>query len=327
MQVQSIGISTTEAFGHKHRDKMADATAFVNLDDSQLRDLAYSLSYDKESQKKAKNKMWAAFLAMPVIDTISRGILAKNETINAEKKIVKLGETTLSTKLRATGKTAVGWLGGLAIVGLYGGVKAAINNSSEGSRDFDHDHPILSFIVDMGLILGAFALGSVGLKKLNGKFPQIRSNIASKIETLSSKIDKSKLNNKTYVEMSKKVAEFGEKHQGLAKVGKSILENSLLVGLGVSILGSIGVSRKEQKRVEHNYKELKEAQLQTAQKLTKVLGTQRDVLAQNQIILAKELEYQINKQQAHQAEHHVEHHPEPEPEPKSSKPRREVVDK
>lgn len=297
MQVNSLVNSKTD-FGHKRKDNISEAVAFVNMDNAQLRNLAYNISYDKEDQRKTQNRLLAAFLAMPVIDIVSRGILAKKEYKTPQNELIRVGNK-LSTKARAVGKTAAGWTGCLALLGAYGLIKDGINSHSDSMKDFNQEHPILSFVVDLGVLMAGLAIGKKGFDKLKSKFPETVAKLKKDTHKFFAKLDNTKISKEKMPKMAQRTADFRENHPELSKFGRAFLENSVLVGLGVGVLGSIGVANKEQKRIEKNYKKLKKIQAQTAKQLVNVLEEERTILVQNQ----KPAEKQVSKS----------HHPEPEP--------------
>lgn len=301
MQILSVGNSKT-SFGHTRKEKMAEAYEFANMDDNQVRELAYKLSYDEKEAKKNQRKVMARFNAIPLVDTIAGGLLAGG--------FLK-GSTALSTRAKAAGKRAAGWAGIIALVGAYSGVKKGLNASSEKMERFDKNHPVASFMLDLGLIFATTGALLAGGKKVLNKFPNAVSEFKQKVASVAKKIDTSKFSREKLPIIEEKLAGFAEKHPKLAKAGEKMLEQNVWIGLGLGFLAAIGLAGKENSKVNNTYKELKEAQLETAKKLTNVLGAQRDALAQNQVILKKEL--------ALHTEHH-DHHPEPEPEPKPKKP-------
>lgn len=327
MQIQAIGNSKA-AFGHSQKNKMAEAYAFANMDDSQVRDLAYKLSYDENEIQKHKRKVATMFSAIPIIDTIAGGILAKKVIFDPKaQEVIKIEKPALSTRAKVAGIVAAGWLAITGVVGAYRGVKKTLNSNSETMERFDRKHPVSSFMLDLGIIFAGMAALFAGGKKVINKFPKAQEEFVQKIESLSDKIDASRFSKKSLPKIEASFAKFAQKNPKLASAGEKLLRNNVIVGLGVALLTILHFSNKESRKVKNNYAQLKEAQLQTAKKLNKTLKVQRDVLAQNQIILKNELEYQMAKSQKEitqekefqteqYTEHHIEHHPEPDPKPK-----------
>lgn len=302
MQVQTID-SSRAGFGHTRKEKMAEAYEFANMDDNQVRELAYKLSYDEKEAKKNQRKVMAKFYTIPVVDTIAGGLLAG--------KILKESKPSLSSIVKVAGERAAVWTGIIALVGACSGVRKGLNASSEKMERFDKNHPVASFMLDFGIIFTTTVALLAGGEKIISKFPKAKEEIAQKVASIAKKIDTSKFSREKLPGIEAKLTGFAERHPKLASAAEKILKQNVWIGLGLGFLTAIGLAGKENRKVNNTYIQLKEAQLETAKKLTNVLGTQRDALAQNQVMLKKELVLHT--------EHH-DHHPEPEPEPKPKKP-------
>lgn len=303
MQTQAI-LNTKSNVSFQSKDKLGKASRFVNMDDAQLQLLAYNSSVDKEKDKKAQRKIFGLFCAMPIVDTVARGVLAENVVEafasgnNWESAAKCKFPASLSEKLYVSGRTAVSWGFALATVGLYSLVKKEIVENSPGLKHFDREHPITSFLTDVGIIMGAFVLGSKGIRKLyekaKEKYPEANKNMEQKIINTCEKIDNTALNKKVLPEISQKLATFVQKAPFLAKAGKFALANSVWILLGAALYKMVKHADGERNRVEENYRILKNAQLQTAKHLINTLSIERDVLAQDQPELAADMRRAIN---------------------------------
>lgn len=284
-------------FGKKKQDKIEQASTFINMNDSQLRYLAYVNSEDERTERKQQHSLNRTFWAMPIVDTIASGLLVRG--INGEGELSKLEETALSSRVKAVGDTAAIWALGLSAIGIYNVAKNAVVSNSPSLKRFNRDNPVMSFFVDLGIIAGSFILGLKGLGKLINnhyeKHPEKVLETEGRIANLSEKIDTSKFNTKIMPKIIDKVSKFEERFPNLSNAGKFALANSVFILLGISILKMIKFSADKQKRIEHNYNQIKAAQFETAKYLVNSLGIEDDVLKQDKSNLAKDLRREMNK--------------------------------
>lgn len=286
MQVQSIG-NTNSNTGFKSRKNLEEASAFVNMDDSQLRYYAYESSIDKKEDRKHQNSISRTLYAIPVVETLASGILAGKDA-------------ALSVRTRDAGRTALSWTVLLGAVGLYNAVKNAVVSKSPTLQQFNNDHPVAAFLTDIGFIFTGFILGSIGLLKLNNhleeKHPEQIEEGKKELEILKDEIDNTKFNTEILPKISARVAQFEEKAPKLMKVGKIALANSIWILAGVALLKSIKYTKERQEKADYNYEKLKGAQFKTAKQLVNVLSVERDVLAQNELRTAKDLRKSLTEE-------------------------------
>lgn len=254
------------------------AQAFVNLNDAQLRALAYT-DADKREDKRAGRNIAATFVAMPIVDSLASGVLAENSV--AAK--AKFGGFELKSKLKMpasmgerlfrTGGTAIGWAYALCVIGVYSGIRHLVGKHSTDVKQFDQQHPVLSFVADLGLIFAACILGTKGISKLSEKFakkcPKSAEEIGEKFGGMFEKIDKGNFNRKTLPKWVESFAKFEEKSPILAKTGKFALANSMWIFLGAAFAQMLVHSSRKQNSVEQNYYMLKTAQTDAAKQLLK----------------------------------------------------------
>lgn len=303
MQVQSA--DSTSKIGFNSRHQIERAAAFVNMDDSQLRDLAFISSYDGKHEKKQKRTMAAACVAMPIVDSLASGILVKRGQAGLNQT-GKLISEPLSTRVGATARTAGSWVVALAGIGVYTGIKRAIVKRSEGLQEFNRNHPVLSFLIDLGIIFTGL---SIGQKKL-GKFiasretkdPELVKLLENKRASIEKSLNSTKFNKKVIPAIEEGFRNFAKKAPFVANVGRFALGISPWIVLFGGLMKLSRNDKKELKRIDNKYKEIKTAQNKTAKYLSNALGVERDVLAQDQPILAFDLRNAMNRT----------HHPEPE---------------
>lgn len=293
MRIQSVeNTNSSIGFGSKKKDNVAKASAFVNMDDSQLRTIAYINATDKKTEKKQQNTITGMFYSLPIIDTIASGILVDKSNKLTKSAYKALKSSPLSTRAEAAAKTAGIWGVILVVVGLFNAFKKAIGKQSPELREYGQEHPIGSFILDIGAIFGVLALGGLALKKFA---PEKVEELKSKFKNSIDKLDDTKFNKETLPKIVKTISGFAKKAPKLAKAGRIALVNSVWIFLGASILKSISYSAQQQKKVEQNYQALKQKQFEAAKYVANTVGVERDILAQNQVELMKELRNQMNK--------------------------------
>lgn len=277
MQPQAVS-NKTQNVQFRSNINIDKAQAFVNLNDAQLRTLAYTEA-DKREDKRASRNIAATFLAMPIVDSLASGVLAENSV--AAK--ARFGEFELKSKLKMpasmgerlfkTGGTAIGWAYALGVICVYSGIRHLVGKHSTEVKQFDQQHPVLSFAADLGLIFAACILGAKGISKLSEKFakkcPKSAEEIGEKFDKMFEKIDKGNFNRKTLPKWVESFAKFEEKSPILAKTGKFALANSMWILLGAAFAQMFVHSSRKQNSVEQNYYMLKTAQTDVAKQLLK----------------------------------------------------------
>lgn len=290
MQTQAI---TTSNVNFQSKNDLQNASAFVNMSDAQLHSLAYN-SVDKKQDKKDRRAIAATFIAMPVVDSIAKGVLLPQNFLVKTKEGSNLVKTQLSHRLLSSGKTAALWGAVLAGASVYFAAKNKIVKGSPTLQQFHKDHPIASFFGDIGLMIIGGTLGLLGInklyEKLKEKYPKLKEELKTKKTKILEGIDNTNFNQKTLPKIEAWFAKVGKEHPYITGTGKLALANSVWVLLGVAFIQMLKHSKNKNDKIEQNYQILKSAQLQTAKNLASNLSVQRDVLAQNQKGLAVDLE-------------------------------------
>lgn len=242
----------------KAMDRKAVAKAFVDMDDNQIRHLAYSSAYDKNRERHHNNSMLTAFYAMPVVASLSDGILTKG---------------SLGLKAGVTAGTAAAWGFGLLMLAGYNHIKRAVVSDSPKLAKFEQNNPVASFLIDLGIFLGVAALGFRGAGKLGEKLvekhPDLAVRIANKGQSMLTSLNKSNFNKKTLPAMNKSVDEFAEKAPALFGTGRFILANSVWILLLGSIIKGASHTNNTNDKIVEKYHELKHAQFDAAKYLAK----------------------------------------------------------
>jgi len=288
MLVNTIKKRDNASFTSSQAD-LKKATAFVNMNDRQLRDLAYVSSYDQKEQKKQRNSVRNIFFAIPVVDTLANGMLAKKpvlKRLNADTFLLKgFKRAPLSLKALTMGISASKWGGILLGLGVYNKVKNEVVSKTPALRNFEQNNPGMGFIADIGILLGGYALAAKGLNKLSSKalnmaaeespkgIAKIIQKTFTSLEKVASWLDKTKLNKKILPSMGIAAKNLAEKAPRLSKTGTFALANVVWVMAGLGILKSMHNEKKNHDKVAATYDQLKDAQLKTAKHLNNILSS------------------------------------------------------
>lgn len=297
MPVQSVERSKGNVNFRSDLDK---ATQFVNLNDSQIKNIAYTKSHNKKEDQKANRSINRLIYAIPVVDTLASAILVNKAPLSKISR-AKISKASLATRTKAAGKTALGWGVAISAVGLYGMVKRGLTRNSDSSKQFRSEHPLLSFLTDITLILGGIWLGAKGVEKFakysSEKNPEPFKKIMELKTTIKEWLNNTSLNKKTLPKIAKSNAKFAKKFPITAAFSRAMVANSIWILAAAAIVKMVGYAGKKQHKAESNYQQLKNAQVRVAQKLTKdmkaqnaALVNQRDALALNTLLLKGENE-------------------------------------
>jgi len=276
MQVQSIGNSESNV-GFKSRNKIEQAEVIVNLNDSQVKSLAYAKSVDKNKEKKNRRTVVGLFYAMPILDTLAKGIVA-----GTGEPLTK--GIPLSYRLRTMGSNAVGWGVILSVAAIYGAVKKAGIFDSSSTQKTQKKQPIASAFRDFGVLILGTIFASMGLGKI-GKL----MNAEGSIEKMAKNVNQSKYNTKYLPKMVEGFEKFANKAPLTAKATGFALRNSLWILLGISLYKSISHANDRDKKIRANYHEMKNEQVNAAKYLINKANVERDILKQNQLELSEDL--------------------------------------
>lgn len=305
MQLQAVNNNKSGVNFQSKNNKVESASAFVNMNDAQVKELAYVMSYEQQRHKKKHhNALNSMFYAIPIVDTIASGIMVAKSPFavqhlfklknhdrlqyvsDAESAFNSFKNASLKNRMKAMGSTAKTWAVLLGVIGVYNLAKNVIVSSSKPLKHFQQDNPVASFIVDMGLIIGGFMAGVRGLARLENKFPKTVKEFDAKSNKLLSKLNKTKLNTKYLPKMAENVDKFAQRMPGVVKAGRFALLNSvwILFGLGLIKMGyDQHKARKNfDKNVHKNFKEIKKAQLEVAKHINNVLVVEKNELKQSQ---------------------------------------------
>lgn len=279
MQINAI-LSAKSNIQFQSKADLDKTAEFVNMSDSQLRHIAYT-QQDKREDKRAHRNIAATFLAMPIVDSIASGVLAKEKTGELHlitpfgiSKTDIIEPAKMSTRYSRTAITAAGWAFAIGMIGIYSAIKHQVVKNSPSAQQFEQDHPVWSFARDLGLIICACALGALGLNKLaekaGKKYPKSAKELGESLENYFKKVDNRKFNQETLPRWVEGFAKFEKNVPFLAKTGKFALANSIWLLLGAAIAQMFVHAGKKNNNFEQRYQFLKMAQLEAAKNLIKV---------------------------------------------------------
>ena len=289
MQVQSRTNQISNV-GFNSRDNVEVAKVLVNADDVQLKQIAEMMNYNEDNQKKKSSRLNMAFMTIPVLDTLSRGVFFPKFIKNNKNEIIGFAKPTLSSRLGNAGSGAMFWAGCFGVVGAYNLIKNSVNSHSETLKKFDRENPFTSLMLDVCAI-GAGLLGiHVGANKISKTYPKEIAELKKPFENMAKSIDKTKLNTKTLPNILSKAVKFALKRPKTTYALAFPLIHPIITGFGIYVLTSLHNSHRDVKNTKENYAELKRQQFEAAKYLANKRSVQKDVLSQIQPKLASDLD-------------------------------------
>lgn len=257
MQVQPVNstnskIKFTSSLSPEDRGML---TTFVNADDFDLATRAQLQASRDNYNKRHKQSMNSALYALPVVASLSSGIMAGGN---------------LSNRAIAAGTTGAGWVGALLLLGVYDKVKNSVVSKSEKLQNFQQNHPMLSLALDFGLFTCAFFAGDKvvkkGLNKLENvsKYADLKASLSNKVKNA---LDNSVVNKRILPKITENVAKLYERAPRTYNVGYSVIKNSVWIVLLASIMRDSINIKKHNESVKKHFDELKVVQFNAAKAL------------------------------------------------------------
>ncbi len=290
----SIGNNQSEVSFSRNGNKINNQVVLVNMNDSELRNLAYDISNDEKEQIKQKKSILRTFIAIPVVASLANGILTKEIISVGKDGIAKTFKATLGDKALITAKSAGYFAGILAAFGIYNAAKAKVESKSPEIRNFNDEHPLLSLLTDVGIIAACLIIGKKGISALKGKNLSIFNKLSENSNKIKKLVDSSKFNEKIIPKIINFSDSIKNKAPFLATTAKFLLERSIWVLLGIGFIKSSYYSSKNKKKVNVNYEKLKNVQFELVKKINTNINVERDVLAQDDPRQADDLRKIVN---------------------------------
>lgn len=272
MQVNAISSQNT-GFAHDFRGKRDNIDAFINLDDETIRQLAYLKTVNSVDDKRHKKLDRGLMNLVPV----AAGVAAAVATPKLWSKAGRI------EKLMAFGETVVKWFAAFGIIDLVFAGKNKLDQTSEKSREFSNNNPLLSFLATAGLSFAAIAGAKKGFGKLVDKYGtrfinKFDDQITNVLVKAGEKLDNSKVLNW----ISKQTAKLSSKTPAALKnIGSGIIEWSpLILGLG-AVTHSADHGRVKAREFSKNYNDLKDKQFELSKRRMTELAVQNDFMLTN----------------------------------------------
>ena len=230
------------------------ANEFAQLSDDELFGVAAKDGL-KRLKKTSKDIIKTAFIAVPIIDVATAGMLTKGN---------------LSSKLKQSARQTGRWGVIMGSLAAMWGAKKAVNSRSEGLDNIDKNHPILALGMDFGAMLlaysGIVAAKDVAVEFVKGNFAKTVSDLNRKlIEPAKVALNKSYLNKKLILPAEDKLY----KHANSAGRGFRLFASLLAPTIAFTAMtkGFIEVHNIK-KKVNSDYLSLKVAQESVRNMLT-----------------------------------------------------------
>ncbi|MDD3436410.1 MAG: hypothetical protein PHC64_04570 [Candidatus Gastranaerophilales bacterium] len=288
MQVNSVKSITS--FGER-RNRFDDASRFVNMNNRQVAYLAYDKAVNPEEERKHQKTILGMLCAIPIVHSIVSGIAhtewlshidtfqVEDVTVNVFKpKFEPILRESASEMVSVAAKTAKAWGLGLAGVFAYHAIKNKVVEKSKPLQEFNKEHPIASFGIDLGLILGGFGLLSAGLAHPKVQALKDSSVIFQSIgnfgKNISQRLNASKFGSK----ILPNIIESYKSAPAPVKLGALVLAHLPLIIAGATLIKDAAHNKKTKDNIRQEYYGLKEKQFQTAKNLYRQTKTERDFL-------------------------------------------------
>lgn len=270
-----------QAVGYNER-VLNQKRALVNLNDKEIRTLAYMATHENKNKMSPTNK---ALCALPVVSGVAASVLTKG---------------SLATRIGAGLLRGAGWAAPLAIFGVYNKAEDAIVGNSSKLRKFRDKNPLTYALASAGAFLGALAFSykkvgkfvntlfrKVDLAKhaqaMGKEIPAVikKSKIGhalvnwtikgqAQLQKMGAAIDNSIFNTKGLPKLENASAWLGEKMPIVKSALKSVLNWSSWVLIGGGMLKSVNQAQQKANQTTEAYMVLKDAQAQVAQELAEI---------------------------------------------------------
>lgn len=228
------------------------AYEFICMPDSQIKDVAQIQTF---FEAPPKNYLPLA-VAVPALDTVVTGASTKGG---------------LGAKTGAMASTAGDWGTTFIVAHLYNKATNKMNEKIPALQEFQDKHPVAKMFADFlgfSLVLGGTRKAAAfASKKARKSMPEFFTSFDNLKTAAKNTIDKSFAAKKIFKPVSNQVKNFSDKFprtSGVLKQAGKIAVPLLALGVVCKIVSDVS-SRKN--RLDDNYEQLKQAQLDTARVL------------------------------------------------------------
>lgn len=239
--------------------------ALINMNDNQLRKIAYAQTQANFNEKKQRRITNALFYSAPIAAGVATAVLN-----NAPTTVFSKNLTGLAARAARGLKTSIKWVGALAAIDLLGMGKNKLSQILPEVRKFDAEHPWISMATMLSAGIGAIILVGKGASKLGAlkgnKFLQkTTEKVANFINT-----------NKVITKLKNGLRTLSQKTpSALKEIGATILSWTPTALMFGGLYHSINSNNAQIREFDKNYTNLRNQQ----QKLTR--ARMRELSAEN----------------------------------------------
>ncbi len=246
MQVSAISSSAQNFTG-----KRTNIDQVIHWDDNDLREMAFDAALKKDEKRRRNIKR--LYYAVPLVGGLTTAALTRGKSTILSREV-----SGLSAKVAGGLKEAGYWtfLLGTAMLGGIG-INAA-SKKSEKFREFRRNHPVLTFISDVGLFVAATSLIPVGAKKLYAKLkPDHLNKIGKGVDSIAGHINSIKK-----PKFMKNWGDFLSIHtpDWVKSLGETVLAFAPHITLASAFISSVRSDARATRDFYNNYAGLKEFQ-------------------------------------------------------------------
>jgi len=159
------------------------ANSFTGAPDPVAQSIALNKALNKAEKRQRNHRL--AYLSLPLVAGVTAAALTKGNS-----KLLGAELSGRAAKLAEGLKGGADWAALLGSIFVIGGTERLLANKSEGYRNFRINHPVLSFIGDAAMVLGATMLLPLAGNKIFSKLsPELQSRLASKAGDWATKLN------------------------------------------------------------------------------------------------------------------------------------------
>lgn len=264
MQVSSInqGVPTKQEL----------RSALINMDDNNIRQIAYLKTAQKVNQRKNNRVTNALFYSAPLATGLGVALLNKN----GATKLFGNELNGIAGRMAKGIKAAALWTAGLVAIDLFNKARYKVAEKSPELKKFDQQHPLLSIGTMLAIGFGILTLVSKGAGKLTTlKAPEF-------LKKGTEKLAKNINNSKFVISAKDKLIKLaGKTPSALKEIGETALDWAPTALLFGGLFHSISSANAVSKEFNKNYTNLKDAQLELAKSEVAKLSVENDFLKQD----------------------------------------------
>lgn len=253
MQVSAI--SSNQGFTGKTRNR-ENVDRVISMSDNELASLAYLKSV--ENAKKRRKNVNRLFNAVPIVGALSAGILTRGKASMFGKEVSGLAAKSVNA-------VKVGGYYGMLLgsaVAVSGGTYA-LSKKSKTLRDFQNNHPLLTFAAKVGAIAAAVTYIPRGASKLYNMIkPEVIAKAGNGVGEIAEHINKLKAP-KFMQEWGKTISSYTP--DIIKDLGKTAVAWAPDLTLATAALSALRMFVGNNTDMVNNYLGLKERQHQLAQ--------------------------------------------------------------